>query len=211
MRLDAEESALIVIDVQNDFCPGGALAVPSGDAVVAPINRISSRFRHQVFTQDWHPAGHVSFASSWKGRAVHDLVKTENGEQVLWPDHCVQGSRGADFHPGLVTLGASVILRKGTRRSLDSYSALFENDRATPTGLEGWLSSLRIKTLYLAGLATDYCVYYTALDALRLGFGVVLVEDGLEGVGLPTGSVERALADLRARGASFIASSKLED
>ena len=211
MRLDAEESALIVIDVQNDFCPGGALAVPSGDAVVAPINRISPRFKHQVFTQDWHPEGHVSFASSWKGRAVHDLVKTANGEQLLWPNHCVQGSRGADFHPELVTLGASIILRKGTRRGLDSYSALFENDRATPTGLEGWLGSLRIKTLYLAGLATDYCVYYTALDALRLGFAVVLVEDGLMGVGLPSGSVERALADLRARGASFIASSKLED
>lgn len=211
MRIDAETSALVVIDLQNDFCPGGALAVSGGDSVVAPINGIAGLFRHEVLTQDWHPSGHVSFASSWKGRAVGDLVRTASGEQRLWPDHCVQGSGGAAFHPGLDTDRASLILRKGMERGLDSYSALFENDRATPTGLEGWLRSRGIRTLYLAGLATDYCVYYTALDALGLGFGVVLVEDCVRGVGLPEGSVEAALADLSSRGASFILSNKLEE
>ncbi|WP_170391288.1 bifunctional nicotinamidase/pyrazinamidase [Ruegeria arenilitoris] len=165
--------ALIVIDVQNDFCPGGALAVPNGDEIVAPINAMMPDFDAVILTQDWHPAGHSSFASSHPGKAPYDLVEMPYGPQVLWPDHCVQGTPGAEFHPDLRT-DADLILRKGFRSAIDSYSAFFENDRTTPTGLEGYLRTRGIDRLTLVGLATDFCVHYSAVDAARLGFDVTV-------------------------------------
>lgn len=205
MRFEAGRSALLVIDVQNDFCPGGALGVPDGDSVVGPINRLTRHFRHIAFTQDWHPADHVSFASTW-GKKAYESVDTAHGPQVLWPEHCVQGSKGAALHPGLRMEAASLILRKGMARDLDSYSALFENDRATPTGLEGWLRTLGIESLWLTGLATDYCVRYSALDALRLGFEVVIVEDAVRGVDVPPGGELAAVEELKKLGAIFVSS-----
>ena len=210
MVVDSERSALLVVDVQNDFCPGGALGVPDGDAVVEPINRVMRRFRHIVATQDWHPADHVSFAVSWPGHAVHDTIEADGIPQVLWPEHCVQATRGAELHPGLETFRASMILRKGTRSRLDSYSALFENDRRTPTGLEGWLRSVGASVLYLVGLATDYCVYYSSMDALRLGFQVVIVTDCVRGVDVPPGNITRRLEGIRKAGALIIDSGEME-
>lgn len=172
---DASE-ALIVIDMQNDFCPGGALAVSGGDGIVADINALMREFPVTVLTQDWHPEGHSSFASTHPGKAPFETVEMAYGPQVLWPDHCVQGSPGAAFHPGLETGPADLILRKGFRPAIDSYSAFFENDRATPTGLEGYLRTRGVDRLTLAGLATDFCVQYSALDAARLGFEVTVVE-----------------------------------
>lgn len=210
MTVDESRSALIVVDVQNDFCPGGALAVPEGDAVVRPINRLSPAFRHVVFTQDWHPTNHVSFAATWPGRAPYDTVDAGGIRQVLWPAHCVQGSRGADFKEGLDVDRASLILRKGARPRLDSYSALFENDRSTPTGLDGWLRSVGVGELWVCGLASDYCVFYTAMDALRLGYSVNLVEDAVRGVDVPAGSVAAALEEMRRSGVRFVNSSMEE-
>ena len=168
-------SCLLVIDVQNDFCPGGALAVMHGDQVVQPINKLIGSFSNVVFTQDWHPASHSSFASSHKGKPPFSSVKMPYGDQTLWPDHCIQNSPGAAFHPELNTAPAQTIIRKGYRHEIDSYSAFFENDGNTPTGLEGWLATKQIKNIYLAGLATDYCVAYSALDAARLGFTLSLI------------------------------------
>ncbi|MEX0327134.1 MAG: bifunctional nicotinamidase/pyrazinamidase [Ruegeria sp.] len=165
--------ALLVIDVQNDFCPGGALAVPGGDEVVAPINTMMEEFDAVILTQDWHPAGHLSFASAHGGMSPFEMVEMPYGPQVLWPDHCVQGSRGAAFHPSLRTDG-DLILRKGFRGAIDSYSAFFENDQTTPTGLKGYLDTRGIKALTLVGLATDFCVHYSAVDAARLGFDVTV-------------------------------------
>ncbi|UUV05811.1 bifunctional nicotinamidase/pyrazinamidase [Ruegeria sp. YS9] len=165
--------ALLVIDVQNDFCPGGALAVAEGDEIVAPINAMMGEFDAVILTQDWHPAGHSSFASSHDGKNPFDLVDMPYGPQVLWPDHCVQGTRGAGFHPDLRTDG-DLILRKGFRSTIDSYSAFFENDHQTPTGLKGYLDTRGIDRLTLVGLATDYCVRYSAVDAARLGFDVTV-------------------------------------
>jgi len=163
--------ALIVIDVQNDFCPGGALAVPGGDEVVAQINRMMADFEAVILTQDWHPKGHSSFASSHANKAPFGTITMPYGEQVLWPDHCVQGSEGAAFHPELRT-DADLIIRKGFRPQIDSYSAFFENDQSTPTGLRGYLNERGIKDLTLVGLATDFCVAFSAIDAARLGFAV---------------------------------------
>jgi nicotinamidase/pyrazinamidase len=168
--------ALIVIDVQNDFCPGGALAVAGGDEIVAPINALMDQFAVVVLTQDWHPKGHSSFASSHTGAAPFSSVTMPYGEQTLWPDHCIQGTEGAAFHPALRT-DANLIIRKGMNPAIDSYSAFFENDRTTPTGLEGYLRTRGITTLTLVGLATDYCVAYSALDAARLGFAVTVRTD----------------------------------
>lgn len=210
MRFEAERCALLVVDVQNDFCPGGALGVPDGDSVVGVVNRLTRHFRHVAFTQDWHPADHVSFASTW-GKPVHEVVDTEGIPQVLWPDHCVQGTSGAAFHPGLRVEAASIILRKGMQSRLDSYSALFENDRSTPTGLEGWLRGVGVTTLWLTGLATDYCVYFTAVDALHTGFEVVLVEDAVRGVDVPAGNVERVTRELKDLGVTFVRSRVLGD
>ncbi|NOD96783.1 bifunctional nicotinamidase/pyrazinamidase [Ruegeria sp. HKCCD6228] len=165
--------ALLVIDVQNDFCPGGALAVAKGDEIVAPINAMMDEFDAVILTQDWHPAGHSSFASSHDEKNPFDLVDMPYGPQVLWPDHCVKGTRGAGFHPELRTDG-DLILRKGFRSAIDSYSAFFENDHQTPTGLKGYLDTRGIDRLTLVGLATDYCVRYSAVDAARLGFDVTV-------------------------------------
>ena len=194
--------ALIVIDVQNDFCPGGALAVAEGDSVVPRINAMMAEAGTVVLTQDWHPAGHGSFASSHEGKAPMETITLPYGEQVLWPDHCVQGSTGAAFHPGLRTDPADLILRKGTNPAIDSYSAFFENDRSTPTGLDGWLRTRGITTVTLAGLATDFCVQFSALDAVRLGFETEVALDACRGIDL-NGSMEAALTAMRAAGVTL--------
>ncbi|MGH1463930.1 MAG: bifunctional nicotinamidase/pyrazinamidase [Cognatishimia sp.] len=169
--------ALIVIDVQNDFCPGGALAVDEGDQIVAPINALMGQFEVVICTQDWHPAQHSSFASTHPGKAPLEMIEMPYGAQVLWPDHCVQGSEGAKFHPDLNAGRADLILRKGFNPEIDSYSGFFENDQTTPTGLEGYLKSRGLFDLTLVGLATDFCVQYSALDAAKLGFSVTVRQD----------------------------------
>lgn len=194
--------ALIVIDVQNDFCPGGALAVPNGDEIVAPINAMMPDFDAVILTQDWHPAGHSSFASSHPGKAPYDLVEMPYGPQVLWPDHCVQGTPGAEFHPDLRT-DADLILRKGFRSAIDSYSAFFENDRTTPTGLEGYLRNRGIDRLTLVGLATDFCVHYSAVDAARLGFDVTVRTDACRAIDLD-GSLAAAKQAMQTAGVALI-------
>ncbi|SFR33557.1 bifunctional nicotinamidase/pyrazinamidase [Litoreibacter janthinus] len=166
------DEALIVIDLQNDFCPGGALAVEGGDEIVSPINELMAQFSAVVLTQDWHPAGHSSFASSHDGLAPFSVTEMPYGPQVLWPDHCIQGSKGAAFHSGLHTDPAQVIVRKGFNPSVDSYSAFFENDHTTPTGLEGYLRARGINKLTIVGLALDFCVNFSAVDGARLGFDV---------------------------------------
>ncbi len=191
--------ALIVIDVQNDFCPGGALAVPGGDEIVAPINALMAEADAVVLTQDWHPAGHSSFASSHDRKAPYDMVEMPYGPQVLWPDHCVIGSDGAAFHPALNTDRADLILRKGYTPSIDSYSAFFENDRRTPTGLEGYLRTRGIERLTLVGLATDFCVNYSALDAAKLDFSVTVREDLCRAIDLD-GSLSAARAGMQGAG-----------
>ena len=190
--------ALIVIDVQNDFCPGGALAVPEGDAVVDPINAMMPDFDAVILTQDWHPAGHSSFASSHPGEAPYDMIDMAYGPQVLWPDHCVQGTPGAAFHPGLRSDG-DLILRKGFRAQIDSYSAFFENDHETPTGLEGYLRSRGIERLTMVGLATDFCVHFSAVDAAKLGFNVNVRLDACRAIDLD-GSLSAALVAMKEAG-----------
>ena len=168
--------ALIVIDVQNDFCPGGALAVAGGADIVPGINALMGDFAAVVLTQDWHPSDHLSFASQHPGKSPMEMTDMPYGPQVLWPDHCVQGSSGAEFHPDLNVTRADLIIRKGFRREIDSYSAFFENDHTTPTGLEGYLKTRGVDTVTLVGLATDYCVNFSAVDAARLGFAVRVIE-----------------------------------
>ncbi len=177
-----ESDVLLVIDVQNDFCPGGALAVPRGDEVVPIVNRLASRFANVVLTQDWHPPDHLSFASAHPGRKPFEIVTAAYGPQVLWPDHCVQETRGAEFHPSLTIPHAALVLRKGIRRTIDSYSAFYENDRTTPTGLVGYLRERNLTHIFLAGLAFDFCVRYSAEDATRSGFAVAVIEDACRGI-----------------------------
>jgi nicotinamidase/pyrazinamidase len=193
------DDVLLIIDVQNDFCPGGALGVGDGDAVVPVINRLAERFDHMVLTQDWHPLGHSSFATSHPGASPFDSIVMPYGQQTLWPDHCVQGTAGAAFHPQLAIDRAELIIRKGFRRQIDSYSAFFENDRRTPTGLAGYLRDRGLRRVFLAGLATDYCVHYSAVDARRLGFDTVLVEAGCRAIDL-SGSLAAAWAGMAAAG-----------
>jgi nicotinamidase/pyrazinamidase len=195
---------LLVIDVQNDFCPGGALAVHDGDAVVPTINRIAQRFGHVVLTQDWHPAGHSSFASSHPGAAPFESIAMPYGQQTLWPDHCVQGTPGAAFHPDLSTVSAELVIRKGFRPEIDSYSAFYENDRQTPTGLAGYLRERGLTRIFLVGLATDYCVYFSALDARRLGFEVVVIESACRAIDL-AGSLAAAWTGMQDAGVQRIA------
>ncbi len=187
--------ALIVIDVQNDFCPGGALAVPGGDEIVAPINALVDEFPVRVFTQDWHPAGHSSFASEHDGKGPYEMVEMPYGPQVLWPDHCVQGTKGAAFHPNLKTEPADLIIRKGFRKAIDSYSAFFENDHKTPTGLEGYLKARGVDTVTLVGLATDFCVNFSAVDAAKLGFKTRVIESLSRAIDLD-GSLSAARAGM---------------
>ncbi len=198
----AVDAALIVIDVQNDFCPGGALAVAEGDAVVPAINAMMADFAAVVLTQDWHPADHASFAASHPGAAPFSVTEMPYGPQVLWPAHCVQGSPGAEFHPALDTDAADLILRKGFRPAIDSYSAFFENDRTTPTGLEGYLRSRGAARLVLAGLATDFCVAWSALDAARLGFAVTVRLPACRAIDMD-GSLGAALDQMRAAGVAL--------
>jgi len=181
MRI-GDDDVLLVIDVQNDFCPGGNLAVPHGDEVVAPINRLAGKFEHVVLTQDWHPAGHFSFASTHPERLPFDTITAPYGPQVLWPDHCVRGTPGAALHDGLDIPHAELIVRKGFRRAIDSYSAFFENDHRTPTGLAGYLRERGLTRVFVAGLATDFCVRYSAEDAHGQGFSVVMIEDACRAI-----------------------------
>jgi nicotinamidase/pyrazinamidase len=199
------EGALILVDVQKDFCPGGSLPVPDGDAIVPIVNRLSARFSRVVATRDWHPAGHVSFAST-HGRDPFTTIPLQGGQQMLWPDHCVAGTPGAQFHPDLKLQEVGLIIHKGTRKDLDSYSALYENDGQTPTGLEGYLRYLQLSRLYFCGLALDVCVYYSALDAVRLGFETLVVEDACRAVDQPAGNLARARADMEAKGIRFVQS-----
>ena len=194
-----DSRCLVVVDVQNDFCPGGALAVPRGDEVLPVINRLAPRFANVVLTQDWHPRGHASFASSHAGRRPFETIELPYGKQVLWPDHCVQGTPGAAFHSALQTDKAQLVVRKGIHRDIDSYSGFLEADRATATGLAGYLKEKGLRELYVCGLATDFCVAWTALDARAVGFEVAVVDDACRAIDLE-GSLARARADLVAAG-----------
>ncbi len=196
----------LVIDVQNDFCPGGLLPVPHGDDVVSPINRLASRFTHVVLTQDWHPRGHHSFASSHPGRKPYETIQAHYGAQTLWPDHCIQETHGAQLHEDLEIPHAELILRKGFRPDIDSYSAFFENDRKTPTGLAGYLHERGFTRVFLAGLAFDYCVRYSAEDAQRQGFTAVIIEDACRAISVED-SVEAARLSFVAHGINTIEAS----
>jgi len=195
----SDSDVLLAVDVQNDFCSNGALAVPEGEKVVPAINRIAQRFRNVVLTQDWHPADHVSFASNHAHRKPYDIIRLDYGEQVLWPDHCVQGTRGAAFHATLHVEQASMVVRKGFHRRVDSYSALYENDHSTPTGLLGYLRERELKTVFIAGLAFDFCVRYSAEDARKAGFEVAVIEDACRGIDLD-GSVAATHQSFRSLG-----------
>ncbi|CUH38915.1 nicotinamidase/pyrazinamidase [Jannaschia seosinensis] len=194
--------ALVVIDVQNGFCPGGNLAVPEGDAIVPGINTLMDDFRHVILTQDWHPAGHSSFASSHPGRAPYEVIEMPYGPQVLWPDHCIQGTADAAFHPDLAVDRARAIIRKGMNPAIDSYSAFFENDHETPTGLEGLLRTLGVTDLTMVGLALDFCVNFSAVDAAQAGFGVTVREDLSRAIDLD-GSLAAARDGMRTAGVTL--------
>jgi nicotinamidase/pyrazinamidase len=212
--LDPATDVLGIIDVQPTFMPGGELPVADGDAVVPPINHLlEGPFRHAFATQDWHPPGHISFASTHPGRAPFEQVAVPYGQQTLWPDHGVQESANAALHPALAQARIGVIIRKGTDPAIDSYSAFFENDRRTATGLDGWLRARGFSRLFLCGLATDYCVAWSAEDAAGLGYEVFLIEDASRGIGLPTSGNRTTLDDSRdrlaARGVRFITTADL--
>jgi len=200
----ADTRILLVVDVQNDFCPGGSLAVEDGDAVVPVINGLMPRFSWIVATQDWHPADHVSFASQHPGHAVLDVVDAGGTQQVLWPDHCVQGTRGAELHPRLAIGRIELVLRKGLRKGLDSYSAFFENDHETDTGLRYYLKGMGAKEVVICGLTTDYCVRASAVDARRLGLHVIVVRDACRAVDSPKGSLAAAMAEMEKAGVRFV-------
>ena len=191
-RSPGDRDVLAVVDVQNDFCPGGALAVPGGDAIVPAVNRLAAQFAHVVLTQDWHPPSHLSFAGSHPGKQPFETIEAAYGPQILWPEHCVQGTLGAAFHRDLAVPHAELVLRKGFRRGIDSYSVLRENDRATPTGLGSYLRERGFERLTLCGLATDFCVLFSALDARAAGFEVVVMANACRGIDLD-GSLARAM------------------
>ena len=199
-----DRDVLIIVDVQNDFCPGGALAVPHGDEIVPAINRLAAEFAHVILTQDWHPRGHASFAGSHPGKQPFEVIEVAYGQQILWPDHCVQGTQGAAFHPALDVPHAELIVRKGFRRVIDSYSAFFENDHRTPTGLVGYLRERELERLALCGLATDFCVLYSAIDGRKAGFEVGVVTRACRGIDLD-GSLDRALASMSEAGVTLLA------
>jgi nicotinamidase/pyrazinamidase len=204
----APNDVLLVIDVQNDFCPGGQLAVPDGDAVIAPVIRCMQCFEHVILTQDWHSPNHQSFASAHPGKHPFEQAEVSYGAQTLWPDHCVQGTSGAEFHPALKLTKAELILRKGFRPEIDSYSAFFENDHTTPTGLGGYLRERGFARVFLAGLAYDYCVGYSALDARRLGFPATVIRDACRAIDL-NGSVAVIERQFAVAGVDLIVSSHL--
>ncbi len=195
----SRHDVLIIVDAQNDFCSTGALAVPQGEAVVPVVNRIAPHFAHVLATQDWHPPGHLSFASSHAGKQPFERIEAFYGGQTLWPDHCVQATEGAAFHRDLDLRRIELVVRKGFRPEIDSYSAFFENDKRTPTGLAGYLREREFRRVFLAGLATDYCVHYSALDARRQGFDVVVIEDACRAIDLD-GSLARAFSQMNEAG-----------
>ncbi len=199
---------LLIVDVQNDFCPGGGLGVPEGDLVVPIVNRLAERFAHCVVTQDWHPPGHQSFASSHQGHQPFDVIQAPYGDQVLWPDHCVQGTPGAEFHAGLTVPRSELIVRKGFRAAIDSYSAFFENDRETATGLAGYLRERGFERVVLAGLALDFCVRYSAEDARRIGFEVAVIEDACRAID-QDGSADAARASFAELGIDLVNSADI--
>jgi nicotinamidase/pyrazinamidase len=203
-----DRDVLLVVDVQNDFCDGGALAVPGGQQVVPVIHRIAPAFRHVVLTQDWHPRDHHSFASNHPGRAPFDTVESSLGSQVLWPDHCIQNTLGAAFHPHLLLDNAELVLRKGFRNNIDSYSAFMENDHRTPTGLKGYLHERGLKRVFLSGLAYDYCVRYSAIDSRHAGFETYVVEDACKAIGMAN-SIPDTNRDFEEMGVERIQSSVL--
>ncbi|HKI47155.1 MAG TPA: bifunctional nicotinamidase/pyrazinamidase [Balneolales bacterium] len=200
--------ALLIIDVQKDFCPGGSLAVPDGDKVVPVINKLIDKFDHVLQTQDWHTPGHHSFASAHEGKDPFDTIRMNYGEQTLWPDHCIQGTDGASFHPDLQTTKSEMIIRKGFRGEIDSYSAFFENDHQTSTGLTGYLRERGIQQLYLVGLATDFCVKWSAIDGRKQGFQVYVIEDGVRGIDID-GSVAKAWREMEQIGVKRISSDQI--
>jgi len=197
-----DREVLLIVDVQNDFCPGGALAVAEGDAIVPSINRLAQSFAHVILTQDWHPPGHASFASSHPGKRPFDTIEVSYGAQTLWPDHCVQGTQGAAFHPKLDVPHAELVLRKGFRKSIDSYSAFCENDRRTATGLAGYLRERGFERVTLCGLATDFCVAFSAIGGRGAGFDVALVTSACRGID-HEGSLDRALRSMVEAGVSL--------
>jgi len=203
--MSGERDFLLIVDVQNDFCPGGALAVKDGDGVVPVVNELATHFRHVGLTQDWHPRGHQSFASAHSGRKPFETIVVAYGQQTLWPDHCVQDTPGAAFHPKLHVPQAELVIRKGFDAAIDSYSAFYENDHATPTGLGGYLRERKLSHLWLAGVATDYCVAWSALDARREGFAVTVIVDACRAIDLE-GSLARAMAEMRDAGVALITS-----
>lgn len=202
------DAALLMIDIQNDFCPGGALAVSDGDAVVPVVNALQDRFSVRVLTQDWHPADHASFAANHEGAEPFSMTEMPYGPQVLWPVHCVQGSEGAAFHRDLKTDTADLVIRKGFRAAIDSYSAFYENDKTTRTGLTGYLRDRGVSHVVLTGLATDFCVYYSAIDAVRDGFTATLVTDACRAIDMD-GSLAAAMDDMRAKGVRITTSGEL--
>lgn len=203
------DSVLLIIDMQNDFCPGGALEVPEGDRIITTINRISPYFQRVVATQDWHPYDHVSLARNQSSHDVGETVKINDIDQYLWPDHCIQGSEGAELHPDLDTSPVHLILRKGFRTELDSYSAFFENDKETTTGLHSYLQSMNIDNVYITGLALDYCVYYSALDAVELGYNVYVIQDASKGIDEPKDNLKKALSNMQSKGVHLVQSESL--
>jgi len=213
MTLDPACDILGLVDIQPTFMPGGELAVADADAVVPVVNRLLARVSHAVATQDWHPPGHTSFASAHPGRKPYETIEMPYGSQVLWPDHALQGSSNAALHPALNLSPVRVIIRKGYDPAIDSYSAFFENDHRTPTGLDGWLRQRGFRRIFFTGIATDFCVAWSAEDAVRLGYDVVVIEDACRGIGMPTSAGRTTLDDARERltalGARFITSPEL--
>lgn len=203
-----DTDVLLIVDVQNDFCPGGSLPIEGGHQVVPVINRLSGLFDHGVLTQDWHPAGHSSFASTHPGSAPFDEIEVAYGQQVLWPDHCIQGSPGAAFHGELKTDGADLVIRKGFRPAIDSYSAFYENDKVTPTGLKGYLKDRGLHRVFVTGLALDVCVRFTAEDAHRSGFETLVVTDACRGVNM-NGSNDAALERFAELGIACVTSAEI--
>jgi nicotinamidase/pyrazinamidase len=209
MKEKMKDITLLVIDVQNDFCEGGALGVPGSNRIFPVINKLTEHFSSVVATRDWHPEGHISFASRHPGKKPQDTVKVDSLEQVLWPDHCIPGTKGAEFSPDFDISPVNLILHKGNKKDLDSYSAFFENDKKTNTGLEFYLKGLGIKEVYICGLAADVCVFYTAQDALKLGFKTTVISDATKGVVNPPESTENAFKDITDHGGIIVESREI--
>ncbi len=208
MTVFKDNTALILIDIQNDFCPGGALEVEEGNEIVEVANKLQEKFRVKIATQDWHPPNHTSFASNHLDKLPFSTTEMFYGTQVLWPDHCIQGKKGAEFHPKLMIKSTDLIIRKGFRTEIDSYSAFFDNDHKTPTGLGGYLKARGINSIYLCGLALDFCVYFSAIDGVNLDFKVNVIKDACRAIDLD-GSLEMAINDMKNKGVNLIVSNDL--